>query len=381
MAGSRGSVLIDARVNGMPGAYGLARSVMKLVAHMGQPTDGLALRVLVNPGRAQIFPLSELPGYAELVGTDITASAVHRCHELARLIRDAGAAALYVPYATFTPLIRPCPFVVTVHDCTIEREVTFAGGWLRQAGMRLATRMALRRATAATAPSKASLAEIGEHYPTLPNLPLVPNGVDVRQFRNVTDAAVAAARDRYGLPEKFILTVGAHRPHKNHQVLLRALAAVPADVSLVVVGCFDPRFPDLLPRQIAELGLQSRVKLVPAVAEKCLPAVYRAASAFAFPSLSEGFGMPVLEAMAAGVPVVMSDIETLAEVGGSAAIMVAPHDVAGWASALTEVLSDPGLSARLSAAGSAVAEGASWEHGAWALSDLLCAVAAGRITA
>jgi glycosyltransferase involved in cell wall biosynthesis len=271
--------------------------------------------------------------------------------------------------------------VVTVHDCTIERETSFAGGWFRQAGMRLATRLALRQAAAATAPTKASLAEVGEHYPALPNLTLVPNGVDVGQFGNVTPAAVAAARDRYGLPDKFILTVGAHRPHKNHEVLLRALAAVPADVSLVVVGCFDPRFPDLLPSQIAELGLQARVKLVPAVAEKCLPAVYRAASLFAFPSVAEGFGMPVLEAMAAGVPVVMSDIEALSEVAGSAAIMVSPRDVAAWESALAEVLSDAGLAARLSAAGAAVAKGASWEHGAWALSDLLCAVATGRLTA
>jgi glycosyltransferase involved in cell wall biosynthesis len=158
------------------------------------------------------------------------------------------------------------------------------------------------------------------------------------------------------------------------------MAAVPGDVSLVIVGYPDPFFPDRLPGVIAELGLQSRVRLVPSVADEWLPAVYRAASVFAFPSLAEGYGLPVLEAMAAGVPVVMSDIEVMAEVAGSAALMVPPHDVAGWASALTAMLRDPALPGRLTAAGRATAAAASWEHGASALVSLLSAVAAGRLT-
>jgi len=380
MAGGRGSILIDARVNGFRGAHGLARSVMKLVAHMSEPTDGLALRVLVNPGRPQIFPLSELPPYADVIGTDVTVGAVHRCWELAGVIRAAGAAVLYVPYPTFTPLVRPCPFVLTVHDCTIESDVGFAGNRLRQAGMRTVTGMALRRAAAMTAPSAASLAEIRRHYPAAPNPTLVPNGVDVRQFGPVTATAVAAARDRYQLPETYILTVGAHRPHKNHEVLVRALVAVPDHVGLVIVGFPDPNFHDPLPGLIAELGLQSRVKLVPDVAEEWLPAVFRAASVFAFPSLSEGYGMPVLEAMAAGVPVVMSNIAVLAEVAGPGALMVPPRDVAGWASALTTVLGDGALAGRLTDAGSTVAAAASWEQGASVLGRLLSAVAGGRLT-
>ena len=380
MAGGRGSILIDARVNGFRGAHGLARSVMKLVAHMSEPTDGLALRVLVNPGRPQIFPLSELPPYADVIGTDVTVGAVHRCWELAGVIRAAGAAVLYVPYPTFTPLVRPCPFVLTVHDCTIESDVGFAGNRLRQAAMRTVTRMALRRAAAMTAPSAASLAEIRRHYPAAPNPTLVPNGVDVRQFGPVTATAVAAARDRYQFPETYILTVGAHRPHKNHEVLVRALVAVPDHVGLVIVGFPDPNFHDPLPGLIAELGLQSRVKLVPDVAEEWLPAVFRAASVFAFPSLSEGYGMPVLEAMAAGVPVVMSNIAVLAEVAGPGALMVPPRDVAGWASALTTVLGDAALAGRLTDAGSTVAAAASWEQGASVLGRLLSAVAGGRLT-
>jgi hypothetical protein len=154
MAGGRRSILIDARVNGFPGAYGLARSVVELAAHMSEPDDGLALRVLVNPRQAQIFPLSGLPAHVDVISTDVTVFGLHRCWELARLIRAVDAAVLYVPYPTFTPLIRPCPFVMALHDCTIEADVGFAGGWGRQAAMRMVTGMALRRAAAVTAPSR-----------------------------------------------------------------------------------------------------------------------------------------------------------------------------------------------------------------------------------
>ncbi len=380
MAGGHRSILVDARVNALPGAHGLARSVMKLVGHMSEPDGGLTLRVLVNPRQQQIFPLSELPAHADLISTDVTVFGQHRCWELARLIRTVGAAVLYVPYPTFTPLVRPCPFVVTLHDCTIESNVGFAGNRLRQAATRTVTKMALRRAAVMTAPSRASLADIRRHYPAAPNPTLIPNGVDVRPFRRVTATAVAMARDRYQLPEKFVLAVGAHRPHKNHEVRVQAMAAVPGDVGLVIVGNPDPSFRDPLPGLIAELGLESRVKLVPDVADEWLPAMYRAASVFAFPSLAEGYGLPVLEAMAADAPVVMSDIRVMAEVAGSAALMVPPRDVAGWASAITAVLSDAALAGRLTVAGNAAAAAASWEHGASALSSLLSAVATGRLT-
>ena len=380
MGGRHRSIVVDARVNGFPGANGLARSVMKLTAHMSEPDDGLALRVLVNPRHAQIFPLSELPAYADVICTDVTVFAPHRCRELARLIRAADGAVLYVPYPTFTPPVRPCPFVVTLHDCTIEADVGFAGSRLQQAAIKTVTGMALRRAAAVTAPSQASLAEIRRHYPAVPNPTLIPNGVDLRQFGPVTANAVAAARGRYQLPGKFILAVGAHRPHKNHEVLVRALAAVPGDVGLVIVGRADPRFRDPLPGLIAGLGLDARVQLVPEVAEELLPAVYQAASVFGFPSLAEGYGIPILEAMAAGVPVVMSDIRVLTEVAGRAALTVPPRDVAGWASAITAVLTDAALAGRLTEAGGAIAAAASWQRGASALGRLLSAVAAGRLT-
>ena len=380
MPRGRPTALIDARVNATAGAHGIARSVLKLTAHLAQDDDELAVRVLVNTSQPQIFPLSDLPGRADIIETGIGPGAVHRCQDLARLIRSVGAAVMYIPYPTFTPLIRPCPVVVTLHDCTIERDVRFAGSWHRQAQLTLATRAAIRRAVAVTAPSRASLADICVHYPSAPNPTLVPNGVDIGQFTAVTAGLVATARRLYRLPDRFVLAIGAHRPHKNHEILIRALAAMPAHVSLVIVGYLDPSFGQPLPGLIARLGLQQRVLLVPEVADLLLPAVYRAASAFAFPSLAEGFGMPVLEAMASGVPVVASDIPPVAEVAGSAATLVCPTDVPAWTAAITAILADPVLARRRREAGADLARSLSWERGAAALRSLLSAVATGRLT-
>ncbi|MGO8886031.1 MAG: glycosyltransferase family 4 protein [Streptosporangiaceae bacterium] len=369
------SILVDARLNGRPGAHGLARSVLKLAEHMPAGPDGLALRILVDSSRPQLFPLAGLARRAELIEAGIRPEAVHRTRELSRLIRAAGAAVLYAPYPLFAPLRCACPVVLTIHDCIIESSVRHAGGWHRQAGLKIATTAMLRRSAAVTAPSLASLAEIRRHYPAAPRPTLIPNGIDTRPFDAVTDRDVAAVRARYGLPDRFILTVGAHRPHKNHDVLIRALAAMPSAVPLVIVGYFDPNFRDSLPRQTSRLGLQSRVTLIPAVPEEALPAVYRAASLFAFPSLVEGYGLPALEAMAAAVPVVASAVPALSEVCGRAAVLVPPHDAAAWAAAMTRILGDDAAASDMARAGAAVAAAATWARGGRALSDLLASVA------
>jgi glycosyltransferase involved in cell wall biosynthesis len=375
MEGDRRSVLIDARVNGLPGAYGLARSAMRLAEHLdGLPAD-LAVRALVNPAREQLFSLATLSARAELVSTDITFGAIHRAPELARLIRAAGAAVLYVPYPMFRPLLCPCPVVVTAHDATVESDQGFAGGWCRQLGFKIVTRTALRRASAVTTPTTASSFQIRQFYPGVRNLTVIPNGVDAAPFLAVSDAALAEARRRFDLPARFVLAVGAHRPHKNYEILIRAMSGVPGEVSLVIVGCFDPAFRSPVPALIDELGLGDRVRLVPVVGDDDLPAVYLAASAFALPSLAEGFGLPALEAMAARVPVVASAIPVLEEVCAGAATLVPPRDPAAWAAALTAVLGGGPAVADLVRAGTAVAAAATWHRGGRALGELLTSVA------
>jgi len=387
-------LLIDARVNAMPGAHGLARSVVQLAAHAaaadgdgaghdgahhgGADHDGARVAALVCTGRRQLFSLESLAAHADLIETSIGIGAVHRSGQLSALIRRTGAAVMYAPYPLFAPLRCPCPLVVAIHDVTMENDASFAGCWHRQAGLKIVTGAMVRRAAAVTAPTQATLAGIRSVYPRARCLTLVPNGVDTRAFAAADDARVARARRAYGLPGRFVLAVGAHRPHKNFPVLVRALTALPADLSLVVVGQPDPRFrglPEALAALAAELGVAARVLLVPEVSDDLLPAVYRAATVAAFPSLAEGYGLPALEALAAEVPLLVSDIPVLAEVCGDAAVHVPPADPAAWAAAITALLADPAGARRRIQAGAAIAAQADWQHGGQALRRLLLSVA------
>ena len=377
VAGRR-SILIDARVNAVQGDHGLARWVLKLVEHM-DPFPDLALRVLVNRSRPQLFPLDGVAERAELIDTDLMLPpplARRPARELGQLIHDLGAAVFYSPYPLYAPSICPCPLVMSIHDCIYESgSLKDAGGWHMRFLLKAVTAARLRKAVAVTAPSMATLAEIQRHYPAAPRPTLIPCGIDVGEFAGVTDQAVKAVRERYDLPERFILAVGTHRAHKNQSVLVRALALMPPTVSLVIVGHCEPRFSDPLERLIPELGLQPRVRLLSGVPDEDLPAVYRAASVFAFPSLVEGFGFPPLEAMSAGVPVVASAVPVLEEIHGAAATLVPPHDPAAWATALTRVLEDPATASRMIAAGTASAHAATWDQAASAARDLLLSVA------
>lgn len=376
-------LLMDARVNAMPGAHGLARSAVQLAVHAaaasgdGAGHDGARVAALVCPGRPQLFSLDCLAAHAELVETGIGIGAVHRSGQLSALIRRTGAAAVYAPYPLFAPLRCPCPLVVSIHDVTMERDAGFAGGWHRQAGLKIVTAAVVRRAAAVTAPTQATLNGIRSVYPRARRLTLVPNGVDSRSYE-VDGNVVAQARRVYGLPRRFVLAVGAHRPHKNFPVLVRALAALPEDLSLVIVGHGDPRFrglPEALAALAAELGVAARVLLVPDVTDDLLPAVYRAATLVAFPSVAEGYGLPALEALAAGVPLLVSDIPVLAEVCGGAAVRVPPDDPAAWAAAITAILADPADALRRVQAGAAIAAQADWQRGGQALRRLLLSVA------
>jgi glycosyltransferase involved in cell wall biosynthesis len=152
---------------------------------------------------------------------------------------------------------------------------------------------------------------------------------------------------------------------------------MPPTVSLVIVGYCEPEFRDPLERQIPDLGLQARVRLLPAVPDEDLPAVYRAASVFAFPSLVEGYGIPPLEAMSAGVPVVASAIPVVEEVHGSAAMLVPPHDATAWATAIMSVLDDPATASHMVVKGTAAATAATWHRSAQALRELLLSVIEG----
>jgi glycosyltransferase involved in cell wall biosynthesis len=185
-------------------------------------------------------------------------------------------------------------------------------------------------------------------------------------FARVTDGRrLAAARKRYGLPEHFVLFLGALEPRKNLLRLLEAYAALPAglrqDVGLVVAG-MSGWLNDPIRGRVAELGLDRSVHFAGYVDAGDLSALYSLATALAYPSLYEGFGLPVLEAMACGTPVLTSNVSSLPEVAGEAAMLVDPADVESIAAGLRELLESASRRAALAALGTARAATFSWDR-------------------
>lgn len=184
-------------------------------------------------------------------------------------------------------------------------------------------------------------------------------------FRPVPPAEVLDACTRHGLtPGRFLLHVGVLEPRKNVPMLLHAFARIAdrfPDVPVVIVGKKGWMYETIF-AELTALGLAKRVVFTGYVPEADLPRLYGGARAFVYPSLYEGFGLPVLEAMQCGTPVVTTDISSMPEVAGDAALLVQPGDVGGLAGALTRVLSDDALAADLKQRGLARAALFSWER-------------------
>jgi glycosyltransferase involved in cell wall biosynthesis len=268
------------------------------------------------------------------------------------------------------PVLRRTPSVFTLHDAAY---VHFPQYHLprNRLFLRLMMPRFLKRTQAVITVSEFTRQDAVRLYSVPPDrLFVIPEGVDAAFHPIAEPDTLAEVRRRYRLPERFILFVGTIEPRKNLITLIEAYAALRqrADSSLatpglVIAGGKGWLYADFFDR-LRALGLQEAVTLTGYVPDADLPALINCASVFAFPSLFEGFGLPVLEAMACGVPVVCSTAASLPEVVGEAGLLVPPEDVAGWVEALRRVLDDPALAARLRAQGLARAATFTWEAAA-----------------
>ncbi len=263
------------------------------------------------------------------------------------------------------------PVVVSVHD--IVPYLTRHDGGLRAYRSRweewldvLATRALLRADALMTdsADTRETLIQtLG--YPAERTW-VVPLGVDPAIFHPCPVPPDFDAR--YGLDGRcrYVLYVGSENPRKNLPFLLRAFARLHRempDVRLIRVGAVQYlSHARILEREIRELGLKDAVLHFPAVPDDDLVLFYNRAALFVFPSLYEGFGLPVLEAMACGTPVICSDATSLPEVAGDAALRVSPSDAEGWAEAMYRALTDAHLREELRARGLERARAFTWER-------------------
>jgi glycosyltransferase involved in cell wall biosynthesis len=265
-----------------------------------------------------------------------------------------------------TPLAPPrrrTPLVVTVHDAvpwTHPDTLTPRG----VAWHRAAIGSAARHADRIVVPTHAVAAELAEHVPDLrpDRTVVIGEGVPDVLLRPPADAAERARR--LALPGAYLLSLATLEPRKGLDVLLAALADPAApDLPLVLVG--QPGWGGIDPLAMARgLGLaEGRVRVLGRIPDEDLAVVLAGAAALASPSRAEGFGLPALEAMAAGVPVVTSDAPALVEVGGGAAAVVPRDDPSALARALAEAV-EPGVRAERAAAGRERASRYSWSAAA-----------------
>lgn len=248
--------------------------------------------------------------------------------------------------------------VLTVYDVIPLRYPQFSSARSRLL-FRLTTRLALRAARHVIAITENARQDFITEFGVRPErITAIPLGVDP-SFAPASAPAVETLRAKHALPARFALYLGSNKPHKNLLGLVEAWLALPhPGAALVVAGAWDERHPEA--RQLAEAHEGATIRWIGPVAESELPALYTAADAFVFPSVFEGFGLPVVEAMACGAPVICSDATALPEVAGDAAVLVDPTDRAALAAALSRVLGDAVLREALRAKGFARAAQFSW---------------------
>ncbi|HKD78941.1 MAG TPA: glycosyltransferase family 1 protein [Candidatus Angelobacter sp.] len=270
--------------------------------------------------------------------------------------------------AFVAPVKTPCPVVITMHDITyLLYPSYFARWWV--AYMKSVVPMTVRSAAAIICGSEHSKRDLLTAYKLAPGkVHVVPYGVDHERFRPGTCLNADWARQA-GIREGYVLHVGELSYRKNIPALLRAVAHLRSagkwgDRQLVLAGAAAPGMlgADEIHNTIQQLELSATVVLPGRVADEHLPGLYSQASLLVMPSLYEGFGFPILEAMAAGTPVVAGNTSSLPEVAGSAAILVSPQDTGALADAVMEVLSQPALADDMRARGLAWARKFSWQR-------------------
>ncbi len=275
------------------------------------------------------------------------------------------------------PVACACPTVVTVHDLSFLRYPQ-AFRRFNRAYLGWMTRLAVRKAARVIAVSESTrrdviaLCGVADEKVTV-----VPNGV-TSDFCPAEAHAVAAFRQRKGLPERCILFLGTLEPRKNVERLVEAYALLAqrqrGDLPPLVIAGAKGWFYDTIFARVAQHGLAGRVIFPGFIPADELPWWYRGATLFVYPSLFEGFGLPVLEAMACGTPTITSNVSSLPEVAGDAALLVAPDDPVALADAMARVLDEPDLAAQMRAAGLMQASHFSWARTAAATAAVYQAV-------
>lgn len=354
---------------------GIGRYVRELVAALAQLDTTAPYRLFVA-GAAQLPPApgDNFQWKPTRIAPVWLARLWHRARVPLPVEVFTGRVALY--HATdfvLPPTLPGIPTLLTVHDLSFVRVPAAASPRLK-AYLDSVVPRSVRHASHVLADSQATKDDLVALYNTPPDkVTVLLSGVDAR-FHPITDpASLAAVRRKYQIGERpYIFTVGTVQPRKNYSRLIEAVAHLRArrvDVDLVIAGgkgwLEDPIY-----ATIRATGMSDHVHLIGFADDADLPALYSAAACCAVPSLYEGFGLPVLEAMACATPVVTSNLSSLPEVAGDAALTIDPYDLDALIDALMRLLHDDTLRSRLSSDGLARAAIFDWAQSAQQLHEI-----------
>lgn len=261
-----------------------------------------------------------------------------------RVLRRQRCSVYHSPYYLM-PYLNPCPAVVTIHDLIPILYPHYFTAMQRMI-FNVSVRLAARSARVVVADSEATAADLRRRLTLDPRkVRVVLAAADPSLTRSGAEA-IEGVRLAHGLGKPYVLYVGSNKPHKNLTRLVEAWSQVKERerAELVIAGPWDQAYD--APKAAAQrLGIDREIRWLGSIPQFELAALYSGCAVFAFPSEYEGFGLPVLEAMACGAPVVCSDCSSLPEVAADAAILVAPDQSAPWAEAIERLLGDAGLRA------------------------------------
>jgi glycosyltransferase involved in cell wall biosynthesis len=352
--------------------YGIGTYVRNVVRHLARLDRESTYFLLCE--RADEAMLRDLAANFVPIVESSAGYSVAEHVSIPRKLRRLGADLFHSPHYVL-PLLGRTPSVVTIHDCIHLLFPEYLPNRLAPRYARYMMRKAVQKSALVFTVSEASRRDILHFFPEADpeRVRVVPNAIDPSLEEVPSHEEMDRVRERYQIRGRFVLYAGNIKPHKNLERLIEAFGQLRhrpgfEDMKLLIIGDEVSRYGSLR-RAVEAAGVRQDVRFFGFVPDRTLACLYRLASVFAFPSLYEGFGLPPLEAMACGTPVVTSNVSSLPEVVGDAALLVDPRDADALADALGRVLSDDALRADLVARGHLRVQRFSWERSVAAIHD------------
>jgi len=371
-----GPTVLDART-ASPHFPGIGRTAVGLARALAECPAAPRMMLLHGPNPDWRLPVAQWPA----ITCRSSPFGLRQHWEVRARLRRADAALYHSP-SYLMPFAPGVPAIVTCNDLI---PLTVPGLFARPARLafRLAHALAFRAAFAIVVPSGATRDEVARLFPRhAPKLEVVPHGWEFAQA--VDEDRCALLRRQLGVPDAYVLVVGTNKPHKNLRVLAEAWGMIASRrqggatrPALVLAGPRDSRFDDGGP-PAERLRAAGQLVSTGPVPDDALAALYSGATLLVCPSRAEGFGLPVVEAMGLGAPVVCSRIPALVETAGEAAALFDPTDAVALARLLEHLLEAPAERESMRQAGRARAGAFTWARAAGTMSALYSRVAGGR---